>query len=386
MSREFIKYFLFSAIEIDSFTGDHKLINMKLRKYLVAILFMTGCSAQQTSHEMVRGIYGDPNVLISKGYLLNELGINSIFVHMGSITPDLIERAHQQNIKVYAEFPLLNGKEFLKHDSSAWPIDATGNRSPQADWFMGICPSNPDFKKYREAQLRTLLNTFKVDGVWLDYVHWHAQFESPEPILPETCFCEYCLKDFSASGKLTLPEGDSPAKASWILKEHDQEWRKWRAEVINGWIKDFRTIVRAHNPELKLGIYYCPWYPDDFNHAAYRILGLDIARLYKEADVLSPMIYHGRMGRDPEWVGEYLQWFQREIIAKEGMGAAIWPIVQASDEPVRITPEEFRNVMIKGMSGPSTGIMMFSTWAFQDDIQKIEVMKDLYMRGFTKPQ
>jgi hypothetical protein len=90
------------------------------------------------------------------------------------------------------------------------------------------------------------------------------------------------------------------------------------------------------------------------------------------------------MGRDKEWVVEYLEWFQNEIISKEGKGAALWPIVQASDEPVRISPEEFRNVMINGLSGPSTGVMMFSTWAFQEDSLKIEVMKDLYTRGLNK--
>jgi hypothetical protein len=333
---------------------------------------------------ITKGIYGDPRVLLNKGYSLTELGINSLFVHKGSITPQLIEDAHQQNIKVYAEFPLLKGKEFLERNNSAWPIDSGGHRSPQADWFMGICPSNPDFRRYREEQLHDLLSTLSVDGVWLDYVHWHAQFETSDPILPETCFCEYCLNDFSTYSQLKLPEGDTPAKASWILKEHDDEWRNWRAEVITGWIKDFKKLVHDHNPELKLGVYYCPWYPDDFDSASYRILGLDIARIYKEADVLSPMIYHGRMGRDKKWVGEYLQWFQSEIIAKEGTGAALWPIVQASDEPVRISPEEFRDVMIDGVSQPSTGIMMFSAWAFRDDSLKIEVMKDLYTRGFAK--
>ncbi len=357
---------------------------MKIKNSLFLFLILIGCTPPQAEKEITKGIYGDPNVLLKKGYSLTELGINSLFVHKGSITPELIEKAHQQNIKVYAEFPLLNGKEFLESESSAWPIDSDGNRSPKAEWFMGICPSHPDFRKYREEQLHTLLSTLKVDGVWLDYVHWHAQFETPNPILPETCFCEYCLKDFSTYSQLNLPEGDIPAKASWILKEHDDEWRNWRAEVIIGWIKDFKKMVHDHNPELKLGVYYCPWYPDDFNNAAYRILGLDIARMYKEADVLSPMIYHGRMGRDQEWVGEYLNWFQNEIISKEGKGAALWPIVQASDEPVRISPMEFRNVMINGMSGPSSGIMMFSTWAFQDDSLKVEVMKDLYTRGFNK--
>ena len=329
---------------------------------------------------MAKGIYGNPAVLLDKGYGLTELGINAIFVHKSSLTPALIEGAHQQNIKVYAEFPLLNGKEYLANDSSAWPIDADGNRSPQADWFLGVCPSNPDFKKYREEQLATVLATLKIDGVWLDYVHWHAQFETPEPILPETCFCDYCLKKFAMATNLALPEGDTKIKATWLLKEQDDAWRKWRSEVITGWVTDFKKILKAHNQALKLGVYYCPWYPDDFNNAEYRVLGLDMAQLYREADVLSPMLYHGRMGRKPEWVGEYLDWFQKEIIAPNGNGAALWPIVQASDEPVKITPEEFRKVLMQGMSVPSTGIMMFSTWAFQGDSLKIEVMREVYGR------
>ncbi len=358
---------------------------MKIYVWMTIIfLILTRCAIPQSNRELVKGIYGDPKVLLNKGYSLTELGINSIFVHKASITPELIENAHQQNIKVYAEFPLLNGKEFLEKDQSAWPIDSNGNRSPQADWFMGICPTNPDFKKYREEQLVTLLSTLNVDGVWLDYVHWHAQFETPDPILPETCFCPHCLNDFSTSSNLTLPEGDTKTKASWILNEHDDEWRQWRSDVIMLWVKDFKKIVHDHNPRLKLGIYYCPWYPTDFNDAGYRILGLDMTQLYKEADVLSPMLYHGRMERKKEWVGEYLDWLQQEIIYPGGEGAAIWPIVQASDEPVRITPEEFRRVMNEGTSGPSTGIMMFSTWAFQDDSLKIEVMRELYKEGFSQ--
>lgn len=351
---------------------------------LIIFIILVGCSTQPSNQEIVKGIYGDPKVLLNKGYSLTGLGINSIFVHNATLTPELIEYAHNQNIKVYAEFPLLNGKEFLQKDQSAWPIDSNGDRSPQADWFMGICPSNLDFKKYREEQLRTLLSTLKVDGVWLDYVHWHAQFETPNPILPETCFCSHCLNDFSVANNLTLPQGDTKAKASWILNEHDDAWRKWRSEVITGWVRDFKKIVHAHDPQQKVGVYYCPWYPSDFDNAEYRILGLEMAALYKESDVLSPMLYHGRMERKQEWVGEYLKWLHQEIISRTGKGAAIWPIVQASDEPVRITPEDFRHVMNQGISGPSTGIMMFSTWAFQEDSLKINVMKELYTQGFSR--
>jgi hypothetical protein len=356
-----------------------------MEKYLVLALSvcfsLPGCAPKNSSSAIVQGIYGNPAVLTRQGYSLGGLGINAVFVHKGIITPDLMRQMRQEDIKVFAEFPLLNGKEYLESHPQAWPIDSNGNRSPQADWFMGVCPTHPDFRKFRETQLVQLISTHAVDGIWLDYVHWHAQFESPDPILPETCFCSYCLEDFSNSSQVKLPDGNIKSIASWILREKNPEWRKWRSEVIVRWVRDFKTVLRQYLPEAKLGVYYCPWYPGDFNGAGYDILGLDIPALYREADVLSPMLYHGRMGRKPEWVKAYLEWFQQEIIAHHGPGAAVWPIVQASNEGAVVSPAEFRRVMMMGATRPASGIMMFSTHAFREDTLKIDVMKDLYQNG-----
>ena len=48
----------------------------------------------------------------------------------------------------------------------------------------------------------------------MDYVHWHAQFEEPEPILPEICFCDHCLDDFSKDTGIDLPEGKISEKGT----------------------------------------------------------------------------------------------------------------------------------------------------------------------------
>ena len=360
--------------------------------YLLLILILPACqkksdsvqvdslhnSSPIDSENFIKGIYGSPQSLLKAGYTLSDLGVNALFIHYGSLSDEMMMMAKKEGIKIFVEFPLLNGKDYLKTHEDAWPIDSNGNKSPQADWFMGICPSNPDFKSYRKEQLLKLLSTFDVDGVWLDYVHWHAQFESPNPILPETCFCPHCLSNFSKNTGISLPEGDTKTVASWILTESDDQWRKWRSEVIIDWINDFKKILHEKDPQAKLGVYYCPWYPDDFNGAEYRILGLNMEALYKTADVLSPMIYHGRMGRSASWVKEYLTWFNEAIISKTGTGAALWPIVQASDEPVPISAEEFRQVMTDGSSEPSSGVMMFSAGHLTDSPEKIEVIKQLY--------
>jgi hypothetical protein len=55
----------------------------------------------------------------------------------------------------------------------------------------------------------------------MDYVHWHAQFEEPEPILPETCFCKNCIKSFEAAAGIDVPDRVTSEQADWILKMHD---------------------------------------------------------------------------------------------------------------------------------------------------------------------
>ncbi len=237
---------------------------------------------------------------------------------------------------------------------------------------------NPASNNIESDELKKLLNKFDLDGVWMDYLHWHAQFEDAEPILPETCFCEHCLNSFqSASGK-KLPEGNTAKKAAWILTNHDSTWRNWRCSIIAGWAKDFKTIINKEKPGALLGIYHCPWDDDDFNGARRRNLGLDYTMLREHADVFSPMVYHGRMGKNPEWVKENIEWFCKTLNITEGKFPKVWPIVQAHNDPGIISAGEFENVLRYGTSGKATGVMMFTSYAVAEDEKKIEVMKKVY--------
>lgn len=307
------------------------------------------------------------------------LGINALFIRSTSLTEEVVGIAKKEGVKVYVEFPTLNGEEYLADHPEAWPIDDTGGRAPAADWFMGICPTDPGFKKYRQEQLRSILRLHDVDGVWLDYLHWHAQFETPEPILPETCFCDRCLGLFSLSASLQIPDGEIAVRARWISINADSSWRKWRSEVLNGWVSDMKSIVKEIRPHALLGIFYCPWYPEDFDGAHYRILGLDLSALSATADVFSPMLYHQMMDRSPDWVAEYVQWLKQSRIS-DGVKPRIWPIVQAHNKPGVVTTEEFRNVMWNGSRAPASGIMMFTLHTLIGDAGKLEVMKDLYRK------
>ena len=227
-------------------------------------------------------------------------------------------------------------------------------------------------------QLDDLLDRVAVDGVWMDYLHWHAQFEDPKPVLPETCFSESCLTAFARHTRIELPAGDNAARARWILVNHDQAWRDWRVSVILDWAREIRDRARRKRPGILIGNYQCPWTDEDFGGARRRTLGLDLDKLAEVVDVFSPMVYHGRMGRSPEWVGDYMRWFSDRLRIRPDFGPRLWPIVQAHNDPGVISPAEFARVMEWGASAASTGVMMFTIRSVADDPQKMEVIKRIY--------
>jgi hypothetical protein len=326
----------------------------------------------------LRGTYSSPAPFWRGGARLDDHGINAIFVHGQSITAEMVERATREGAAVYAEFATLNGKGYVEQHPEAWPINERGERAPAATWFLGACPTEPGFRDYRPKQAEDLLGKFPIAGLWMDYFHWHAQFEEPEPILPETCFCPSCVGRFENATGLAAPSGDTAAKARWILSNHDAAWRNWRASVLVEWARMMRGVLRAKRPDALLGVYHCPWTDAEFGGALRRTLGIDFGLLAPEIDVFSPMVYHGRMGRKPAWVREYIEWISKSLPDS----VRIWPIVQAHSSPVAISAAEFEEVMRGGFAGRATGLQMFTIGAVAEDPAKLAVLKRLY-RGWS---
>lgn len=322
-----------------------------------------------------RGVYGHPQLFWDKGYQLNKLNVNAVFLHHKSITDSFMRRAGAENLKVYAEFATLNGEGYVQNHPEAWAIGKDGKKVEKATWFMGVCPTDPGFIKHRMDELGMLARKYNLDGVWLDYLHWHAQFEDPDPILPETCFNNSCVTRFSRESGLRIPNGTIAERADYILEHHEKEWRQWRATVVAGWVTQCKEVLKQIRPGALLGIYHCPWNDIEFDSARYKILGLDYTLLRKDADVFSPMVYHKRMGRSPQWVKENIDWFTGRLGDNP---TKVWPIVQAYSDSTRMSPAEFEAVLRNAITGTATGVMMFTSNAVAEDEQKVEVMKKVY--------
>ena len=343
----------------------------------VAVVF-PHCQPDMVSEVEIKGIYGSPEPFWEKGINLRDLGVNAIFVHSSAIDQNMISRARTEGLKIFAEFATLNGKNYVEKHPEAWAVNHKGDNVEAATWFMGVCPTEPGFREYRFSQLRNLLQEFELDGLWLDYLHWHAQFEDPRPVLPETCFCDNCLAEFSKYSGVLIPHGTTGERAHWILSNADSAWRDWRCRVIFEWVTDLKTILKKEKPEALLGLYHCPWQDDEYDGASRRILGLDFDLLTDVVEVFSPMVYHRRMERPPEWVAENIKWFSERLEVKTDMGPRIWSIVQAYDDPDVISGSEFEVVLRGGLSGQASGVMMFTSNAVAENQVKTEVMRKVY--------
>jgi len=136
--------------------------------FIIVLLFFSNCNSPENNTEknFIKGVYGDPGTLLEAGYNFDELGMNAIFVRSYSLDDELYSAAREQGCKIFVEFPVLLGRQFLENNPQCWPIEKTGEQSPPADWFMGICPTCPEFKEDRGQHLISILKRFEVDGVF----------------------------------------------------------------------------------------------------------------------------------------------------------------------------------------------------------------------------
>jgi len=114
---------------------------------VTALFFFWGCQPKITPDIEIRGIYGNPKPFWDKGINLSDLGVNAVFVHSGSITHEMVNRARSEGMKVFAEFATLNGKNYVEQHPEAWAINDKGQKVEAATWFMGVCPTEPGFRQ-----------------------------------------------------------------------------------------------------------------------------------------------------------------------------------------------------------------------------------------------
>ena len=334
-------------------------------------------AARRVSAGVVRGAYSSPQAYWEGGHRFDEDGIDALFLSSGRIDADLIERAREQGAQTYAEFATFRGDYLLEKHPDVAPIGRDGLPIPKTERFLGACPSAPRVLLEKKAALRTLVREQAVAGVWLDYLHFHCDFELRNPPLDQSCFCDRCLARFTRDTGLEPGGRTTAERAEWILGEVLAAWTDWKCGVIYDFAAEARRTLDEERPGTKLGIYSCPWTDDEYDGGLRRIVAEDIDRLHGVVDVLSPMVYHVKCGRPPEWVGEYTSWLVERVHAlnaRRGRSVEVWPIVEAHGA----TGGALERVLRGALDNGATGVSFFALPHVAADAEKLAAVRRVY--------
>jgi len=348
---------------------------------LALAVLVTSCAARRFAGAPppLRGIYGGvPQEILDAGTRLRDFGVDAVWLGAGSFTPERLALLRAERVQVYAEFNTLHVAEYLKEHPDAAPIGPDGQVSPAPHEWQGICPTHDGYRRFRMDAFRKLLQDFAIDGVWLDYHHSHASWERADPAMPDTCFCDRCLRRFQDATALQLPDVPTSGRAALILSTHRDAWVRWRLEVFTDWVREFRAIKDATRPSALLGTFHNAWSDEDMDGARLAKLAIDLKAQAAYIDVFSPMVYHARFGHagDLAWISRQVTWLGKYLGVEGAPGERhrIWPIVQISDWGESVRVDQVAAVLEHGARRPATGVMIFAWGGLRKQPEKIEAI------------
>jgi len=284
---------------------------------------------------------------------------NAVWFH--GFAPELFERCASVGASACVEFRTFRAA--FAENPHLCPTGADGQPIRYGNLVQGVCLSQTDFIEERESELREGLATFAPTGVWLDYLTYAGWFETPSPDLQESCFCPSCIAEFNQATGVDCSDPDG------ILRDHTEAWHAHKCDRIDSYARRFAGIIRDARPGTLVGLYACPWYPEEFDGALTRIFAQDLRRLAGTFDVITPLMYAKKCGRPPEWSAEYVE-RSRSFIPAE---ASVEPIVDAIDFPANVAALATASVVPSGFQ-IFGGDAIFSdphrTAAFDESVHK----------------
>ena len=302
---------------------------------------------------------------------LADRGVNAVFG--GYEDSALVRALHARGIKIYAEIGFFVGEQLWQKYPESRPIKADGQPLEKIEWYAGVTPTIPAVQEDRLNALRKLVDSTEVDGVWLDFIRWPAKWERPDPILPRTSFDPVTLKQFQEKTGVAIPGNlkSVPEIADWIFENHQEEWTRFRCQVIADVVARARAICDGAKRPVTLGLFEVPWTAEDFDGALLKVVGQDPKLLAPYVDVFSPMVYHGLCGQPVEWVAQVTTWVHQTS------GKPVWPIVQSLDKPKPMSAEEFAKTLETAIKAPgSGGVIIFTLRETSPD--KLDAMERVF--------
>lgn len=306
---------------------------------------------------MDRPLFFGPYGSSALAYIENFIpyGANAAWFH--GFDPQAFDTCQKNNIEPCVEFKTFRVDFDTRPDLV--PIGVNGHPIRYGDLVQGVCLSRNDFLEEIEETLRSGLSMYQPTGIWLDYLTYAGWFETPDPDLQESCFCQDCIADFCNT---TGIDSDQPYH---ILTHYQEQWTAHKCERVARLAANYAGLIRQSLPTCFVGAYTCPWRPDEFDGALGRIFAQDYELLAPAIDIFTPLIYVVKSGRTPDWGREFLE-SAVEFIPEERQ---VQLILDAMDFPESLLETAISNQ-------PSYGLQMFNGAQIFNDPDKAAIFRD----------
>ncbi|MDQ6625914.1 MAG: polysaccharide deacetylase family protein [Verrucomicrobiota bacterium] len=251
---------------------------------------------------------------------------------------DLLARAKELNIKVFAWFPCFHDAQL----AAAFP-DAS-YESARHEKFVDA--GSPLVQNRIDELLTKLVETYPFDGVSLDWVRWNSWSDGVSGPLGH---------DF-------IRRWDRDLKPEDLQNDYTKaRWYELRANTLADWIGRTVYALRNRHPNVKWSAFLLP---AEFTEASQSYPRLARCGL----DYLQPMGYWPDWKKTPEWVGDSeIAPHQRGLTR----GTAFWPTL-GIDSPIGELERAVKNLP----SDPLAGLSWFTygTWEQKtfDKLRQVE--------------
>lgn len=260
---------------------------------------------------MIKGIFVIDKLSKGKMEQIQDLGFDSIFTNHKNITDQVVESLKEKNFQIFIEIGI----------------------------FPNLCPNDKTIQQKKLQEIKNLIATWPIDGLWLDFIRFPFLWEIKNPEIESAYLCSQCQDVKNRTG------------------------------IISSFVAQVRSLINQSGKKLKLGMFSVPWREKDFNGAITKVLGQDFKDLSKYIDIFSPMVYHKMCGKHLDWIHQTVN-YMAKITHKP-----ILPIIQTEDKPEKISKEEFTKALVVSIKHPSSGTIIFFLEDLLQDKDKILALR-----------
>jgi len=350
--------------------------------FLILTLIIPGCMKKNNVQDESRMMIGVKVYHIDRELdaLFKEwegLGINTIFASPSVFEDEFSSLAKKHHITTFIILPVFYDPTALEADPGLYAITDKGEKAIE-EWVEFVCPSRRDYRIQKVEYINKLIRELEPDGISLDFIRYFCFWEKvypdrPPDLIPNTCFCPYCLEKFQSEKQINIPDSleDSGAVAKWIQANHSNDWIQWKCGIITSMVENIVNEAKKTKPEIKVNLHVVPWRKDDFNNAIRRIVAQDFAVLANYADIISPMTYAHMVKRKPAWIHSVVNDIHEQADCK------VIPSIQVNQAYLKdtLTEKEFELNVLEALKPPSSGVFFWSWDQLESRPEKKEVLK-----------